>query len=96
MAKNYTTKTASLKATMADMNKANVKKLDADKIKIKGQNIEELWGLNLPQDYAKFITRCELPEDVSWRILDDNGKTLYSYVASTLINGTDLLKDSDV
>ena len=48
MAKNYTTKTAALKATLADVNKASVKKLDAENIKLNGQNIEELWGLNLP------------------------------------------------
>ena len=44
MASNYTTKTAALRATKADMNSAKIKKLDASEINFKGQKIEELWG----------------------------------------------------
>ena len=46
MAKEYTTKTASLKAVTADIRKLEAKLLDADKISIKGTDITELMGGN--------------------------------------------------
>ena len=80
---NYTTKTAALRATKADINK-----LDAKRMLLNGKNIEELWGLNLPDDYKKFITRCELPEDENWAIWDDNGNLLYMNFSDKIINGS--------
>ncbi len=82
MPRKYTTQTASLKTTFAD-----IRNLDAKNIKIKGQNIEELWGLNLPEDYKKFVTRCELPEDENWSIWDDTGNLLYINFSDKIING---------
>ena len=42
MAEKYTTQTASLKATTADIRMVNAKNLDAQKIRLNGQDIEEL------------------------------------------------------
>lgn len=42
MGKNFTTKTASIKATHADVRKLNAKVVDAKKIKLNGTNIEDL------------------------------------------------------
>jgi hypothetical protein len=44
MAEKYTTQTASLKATTADIRMVNAKNLDAQKIRLNGQDIEELLG----------------------------------------------------
>lgn len=88
MSRVYTSKTPALKATFID-----TRNLDAKNIKIKGQNIEELWGLNLPEDYKKFITRCELPEDKSWAIWSDNGSLLYMNFSDKIINGTNMFRN---
>ena len=86
---NYTTKTAALKATSIDARFMSSKSIDADKIKIKGKDITEMMGLNLPEDYAKLVTRCELPENEFWTIMDDNGNVLYLNEA-VLTNGNSL------
>lgn len=66
MAKNYTTKTASLRATKID-----TRSVDAKKIKLNGEDIANLWGLNLPEDYPDLVTRCELPADEKWALFND-------------------------
>ena len=84
------TKTASLKATIAD-----VRNLDAEKIKIKGQNISDLWGLKFPEDYPKLVTRCQLPEDENWSLWDDNGNLVYINFSDKIINGTNIFQYCD-
>ena len=86
----YTTKTAALKATKAD-----IRNLDVKKMLLNGQNIEDLWGLNLPEDYKKFVTRCELPEDENWSIWDDTGNLLYMNFNDKIINGTNMFQNCD-
>lgn len=93
MASNYTTKTAALRATKADMNSAKIKKLDASEINFKGQKIEELWGLNLPEDYPKFVRRCELPSDENWALWSDNGDLLYMNFSDKIKCGTNMFCD---
>ena len=44
MAKNFNTRTASLKATIADIRNLDVKQLDAENIKLQGKDIKEVWG----------------------------------------------------
>ena len=90
MANNlYTTKTAALKATKADINNLNAKK-----VLLNGKNIEELWGLNLPQDYPKFVTRCDLPLDKPWKIYDDNCKLMYYNLPNFLTNGHNFFENT--
>jgi hypothetical protein len=72
MSRIYTTKTSSLKATIAD-----VRNLDAKKLMLNGKNIEELWGLNLPRDYPKLVTRIKIPEDSDYALCDDKGRVVY-------------------
>lgn len=43
MAKNYTTKTSSLKATIADIRKLNVMKIDTGQIQLDGTDIKKLF-----------------------------------------------------
>ena len=93
MASNYTTKTAALRATKADMNSAKIKKLDASEINFKGQKIEELWGLNLPEDYPKFVRRCELPSDENWALWSDNGDLLYMNFSDKIKCGTEMFSN---
>ena len=84
---NFITNTASLKTTIAD-----VRRLNAKKMLLNGQNIEDLWGLNLPEDYKKFVTRCELPEDENWSIWSDNGNLLYINFSDKIINGDGMFR----
>ena len=79
---NYTTRTAALKAAVID-----TRILDARQITLKGKDITEMMGLNLPEDYPKLVTRCELPEDEYWSLFDDNGNLLYMNFSDKIING---------
>ena len=45
-----------------------------------------MWGLKLPEDYPKLVTRCDLPEDKTWKIYNDCGKLLYYNIASHVTN----------
>ena len=89
MASQYTTKTASLRATKAD-----IKKLDAKQMMLNGENITELWGLNLPKDYKKLVTRCELPDDKNWMLLNDNGDLVYFNFSEKIKNGSGMFKNA--
>lgn len=77
MTEKYITNTASLKTTIADIRILNSNKIDAKNMLLNGKNIEELWGLNLPQDYPKLVTRMKIPEDSDYALCDDKGKVVY-------------------
>lgn len=84
MANNlYTTKTASLKATKADVGKLNTNKFDSSEIRLRGQNIEELLKLS-PKE---LVFRCELPEDKPWSLWTDDGNLLYFNKSEEIVNG---------
>ena len=86
MAKNYTTQTASLKATTVDSRKVSSKFVDAEQIKVNGQDVSEVWEITKPEDYKKLITRCELPDDEDWAIYNDNGQLIYMNFADKIVN----------
>lgn len=87
MANNlYTTKTASLKATKADIGKLNTNKLNSSEIRLRGQNIEELLKLS-PKE---LVFRCELPEDKPWSLWTDDGNLLYFNKSEEIVNGNAL------
>ena len=92
MAKNYTTNTASLKATTIDARKAALKLLDSDKIaanKLNAKDIQ-LGGTDIRKlfksadddkiDYVKFINRSFMKSidlsEYSYYIYDKNGIVL--------------------
>ena len=57
---------------------------------INGENITELWGLNLPKDYKKLVTRCELPDDKNWMLLNDDGELLYLNFSEKILKGDEM------
>lgn len=92
MIDKYTTETAALKATVGKF-----RKLDADKLTIKGQDISELVGtgnggsgLKFPDDYPKFITRQTINEDDCYMLFNDEGKFVYCSFLDKIVNGTGL------
>ena len=76
-----------LSSTYANVRKLNAKVVDAKKIKIDGENIENLWGLNLPKDYPKLISRCELPKNKPWALWTDSGDLVYFNQSEKIVNG---------
>jgi hypothetical protein len=63
MVKKFKTVTPSLKSTFLEAREAKVRKVDANVVKVNGQDITSMMGFNLPNDYPKLVTRCELPKD---------------------------------
>lgn len=92
----YTSKTASLKTIKADIRKADIKKLNAEEIKINGHDIKDLWGLNLPEDYKKLVSRCELPDDKNWMIIDDNGRFIHMNFNEKITDGNYMFRKSEI
>lgn len=92
MSKIYTTKTPSLKAT-----EGNFRKIDTNKLTIKGQDISEIIrnsaGLKFPDDYPKFITRQTINEDDCYMLFNDEGKFVYCSFLDKIVNGTGLFID---
>lgn len=92
MSDKYTTETASIKATIGKF-----RKLDTNKLTIKGQDISELIssgsGLKLPDDYPKFITRQTINEDDCYMLFNDEGKFVYCSFLDKIVNGTGLFID---
>ena len=92
MAEKYTTQTASLKATTADIRVVNAKNLDAQKIRLNGQDIEELLGSvgsNITiEDGREIKTRYDIWEHAA--VENEDGsitvKNLYVPDASGWIN----------
>lgn len=70
---NYTTKTASLRAT-----KANIGNLTVKKLVVLEENNRDDDGITLPDDYYKFIGRTSLNPSMSYALLDDSGREIYS------------------
>lgn len=67
MATNFTTNTPSLKTTVADVRKLTSKVIDAEKIKLQGQDIEDLLGggegstvIKLSNDTRETVTEYDL------------------------------------
>jgi hypothetical protein len=85
MAKIYTTKTPSLKATLAD-----VRELDARKITLNGENIKDLWGFSNETDYPKLMKRYTLPQDEPYILWSDKGSPLFISFAEEITNGSEM------
>lgn len=84
MSKNYTTKTANLRATKADIGVLNVKRLKI----LEGADLD---GIVLPTDYYQFIGRTSLSADEKYTLLNDDAKEIYYTYKQTvtkLIDGT--------
>ena len=79
MAKNYNTRTASLKATIADILSLDAKKIDAEKIKLQGKDIKEIWGFQDPEDFKKLCKRVNMDEleNEYYELYNDEGELIY-------------------
>lgn len=86
MSKNYNTRTASLKTIIAD-----ISVLDAKRINLNGENLEDKFGFKVSQDYLKLVSRLGLSEDDDIMLLDDYGNVVYCNFISR-INSQNLLK----
>ena len=76
MSKNYNTRTASLKATIADIRNLDAKQIDAENIKLKGKNILEYIDENVPDiTYTKDTRTTTYPKDLwgEWVETKDDG-----------------------
>ena len=83
-----------LKSTFAKVRKLDAKVVDAKNIKLKGQNIEQLWGLNLPKDYPKLVHGVKLPQDADYILCDNLGVPVYMTFNEKLTNGTRLFSNN--
>ena len=81
-----------LKSTFADVRKLDAKVVDAKNIKLNGQNVEQLWGLNLPKDYPKLVHGVKLPQDADYILCDSLGNPVYMTFNETLTNGSYLFR----
>lgn len=79
MSKNYNTKTASLKATIADIRNLDAKQIDAEKIKLQGKDIKEIWGFQDPEDFKKLCKRVNMDEleNKRYQLYNDEGELVY-------------------
>ena len=87
MSKNYNTRTASLQATVADIRGLNAKQIDAEKIKLQGKDIKEVWGFQDPEDFKKLCKRVNMDEleNEYYELYNDEGELIYfSEATSTL------------
>jgi hypothetical protein len=82
MAKKYTTKTATLRATHADIDLLNVKKLKISQ----GADLD---GIVLPTDYYQFIGRTSLTADEKYTLLNDDAKEIFYTYKQTVVKLTD-------
>lgn len=83
-----------LKSTFADVRKLDAKVVDAKNIKLNGQNVEQLWGLNLPKDYPKLVHGVKLPQDADYILCDSLGVPVYMTFNETLTNGARLFSNN--
>lgn len=86
MSENFNINTATLKATIADIRKLNAKIVDAKKIKLNGENLEDKFGFK-QEDYPKLISRVALPEDANYILWTDSGNPVYISFADKLTKG---------
>lgn len=79
MAKNYNTRTASLKATVADIRILDAKQIDAENINLQGKDIKEIWGFQDPEDFKKLCKRVNMDEleNEYYELLNDEGEIMY-------------------
>ena len=91
MAKNYNTRTASLRATIADILSLNAKQIDAEKIKLQGKDIKEVWGFQDPEDFKKLCKRVNMDEleNECYQLYNDEGELLYFNLEEN-VTGLDL------
>lgn len=102
MARNYTKRTASLKATFIDVRELGAKKLiskelDTQKVKVNGEDLLDVIaknGLNLPRDYEKFVMRESLPVDKNWALYDDNGNLVYMNFSNEVVYGAQMFEST--
>ena len=87
MSEIYTTNTASLKATLGNICKLNAKTIDAKKIRINGEDIEDKLGFQNPEDLKKLCKRMELPEGSNFILYTDNGTPVYISFADKIVDG---------
>lgn len=71
-----------LKSTFIDTRIINAKEIN-----INGESIEDKLGLQLPKDYSKLMSRCDLPEDKNWALWGDDGNLIYMNFSDKIING---------
>ena len=79
MSKNYNTKTASLKATIADIRNLDAKQIDAENINLQGKDIKEIWGFQDPEDFKKLCKRVNMDEleNKKYQLYNDEGELIY-------------------
>jgi hypothetical protein len=75
-----------LSSTYADIRKLNAKIVDAKKIKLNGENLEDKFGFK-QEDYPKLISRVDLPEDSNYILWTDSGNPVYISFADKLTKG---------
>ncbi len=91
MSKNYTTKTASLRATVADIRNAKIKQLTVDKLIVQGETNADENGITLPEQYYKLVGREKIDPQSNYMIIDDYANEIYfTYKATNkvLIDGS--------
>lgn len=75
-----------LSSTEADIRVLKSKIVDAKKIKLNGENLEDKFGFK-QEDYPKLISRVNLPEDSNYILWTDSGNPVYISFADKLTKG---------
>lgn len=94
MSDKFTKNTAYLKAAIGDIDVLRTDRLQAVKIQLKGENLDDILqdlkdssGLQTATDYPKLISRVELPEDSNYILWTDSGNPVYISFADKLTKG---------
>lgn len=88
----YTTNTSSLKATKADIRLLDSKKSNSDKIYLRNQDIEELWGFDRNKDFKKLVHRYDIKDDDNFILWTDSGDLAYINFADKIVDGSYMLE----
>lgn len=88
----YTTNTSSLKATKADIRLLDSKKSNSDKIYLRNQDIEELWGFDRNKDFKKLVHRYDIKDDDNFILWTDSGDLAYINFADKIVDGTSMFR----
>lgn len=96
MANDYTTKTASIMATVGNIRKLKTRVFDAQEIQLNGQDIQELMGFRDPEDFNELVKRYNLPTDEDYIIWTDSGNVAHVSFADKLTDGTSLFENSGI
>ena len=98
--REYTFKTAALKAVTLDGHLANFNRTDTKKLSVNGVDIKDLinteGGFDFKRDWKKLVWQFDLDDGGLYKILDDNGKLLYSNVECGLKDATELYARQDI